>query len=201
MAGRAEIKAIGPSYSLGDRKAAVQRSINLYMQQVEGLGEDKQVILVSAPGLSVFSSLGADARGAFNCDGRLFIVAGSSLYEASSAGALTLRGSLVTTTGFVCMAYGRDQLVMVDGTNGYALNLNTNVFGKITDPDWRGSNTVEEIDGYFIFAEPGTDQFYISAIDDATSLDALDFSSADAKPDNIVSFRGRGSNADLALAV
>jgi hypothetical protein len=189
MAGRTEIKCIGPSYSLGDRKAAVQRSINLYMQQVEGLGEDKQVILVSAPGLEVFASLGATARGAFNCDGRLFVVAGSSLYEVSSAGALTLRGALVGTYGPVSMAYGRDQLVIVDGANGYVLNLMTNAYGQITDPDWRGSNTVEEIDGYFVFAAPGTDQFYISAIDDAASLDALDFSSADAKPDNIVSFR------------
>ena len=113
MAGRAEIKCVGPSYALGDRKAAVQRSINLFMQQVEGLGEDKQVILVSAPGLEVFASLGATARGAFNCDGRLFVVAGVNLYEVSSAGALTLRGTLSGAVGFVSMAYGRDQLVLV----------------------------------------------------------------------------------------
>ena len=118
MAGRAEIKCIGPSYATADRKAAVQRSINLFMRQIEGLGEDRQVILASAPGLAVLAALGADARGAFNCDGRMFVVAGAVLYEVSAAGALTSRGTLGSSAGFVSMAYGRDQLVMVDGPAG-----------------------------------------------------------------------------------
>ena len=189
MAGRQEIKCIGPSMALADRKASVQRSVNLYMRQVEGLGEDKQVILVSSPGLTVFAALAGTARGAFNADGRLFIVSGSGLYEVSSAGVTTLRGTLAGSSGFVSITYGRDQLVLVDGPNGYVLTLATNVFGLITDPGWRGSNTVEELDGYFIFADPGTDQFYISASDNASKLNALNFSSADTKPDNVIAFR------------
>jgi hypothetical protein len=37
-----------------------------------------------------------------------------------------------------------------------------------------------------IFVDPETDQFYLSQIDDASALDALDFSSADSSPDNIL---------------
>ena len=48
---------------------------------------------------------------------------------------------------------------------------------------------MHELDGYFIFVAPATDQFYISAIDDGTKLNALDFSSADSSPDNIVAHR------------
>lgn len=191
MAGQRFLPCVGPSYALADRKAAVQRSINLYVQQVDGPGEDPLFTLNKAPGLTEKIDTGGTIRGSYSTDTRRFIVSGLSLYERDSGSTLTLRGSLdITGEGnYVAMKHGRDQLVLVDGPNGYVLNMNTNVFGQITDPDWRGSNWVDEIDGYFVFADPGTDQFYISQIDDATSLDALDFSSADAQPDNIITHR------------
>lgn len=189
MAGRQEIKCIGPSYQLADRKAAVQRSVNLYLRQIEGLGETRQLILDSTPGLRLLVDMGATIRGSYNAFGRWFVVAGSTLYEVQTSGTYTSRGSLVSATGFVSMKAGRDQLVIVDGANGYVLNMTTNVLSQITDPDWRGSNWVEELDGYFVFVAPESDQFYLSAIDDGSNFDALDFSSADAQPDNIITQR------------
>lgn len=189
MAGSRYLPVCGPSYQLADRKAAVQRSVNLYVQQVDGPGEDPQFTLTQAPGLTLKVDAASTIRGSYATDTRRFIVAGVSLYERDAGATLTLRGTLASSDGYVAMKHGRDQLVLVDGPNGYVLNLTTNVFGQITDPDWRGSGWVDEIDGYFVFAEPGTDQFYISQIDDASVLDALDFSSADAQPDNIVTHR------------
>lgn len=181
----------GPSYALADRKAAVQRSINLFVQRVEGPGEEPQFTLTQAPGLTLSVDAGDTIRGSYATDTRRFIVAGPSFYERDAGGTLTLRGTMTGSVldNYVAMKHGRDQLVLVDGVNGYVFNMNANTFGQITDPDWRGSAWVDEIDGYFVFAEPGTDQFYLSQIDDATSLDALDFSSADAQPDNIVTHR------------
>lgn len=191
MAGNAYLPAVGPAYALADRKAAVQRSVNMYVQSVEGPGEEPQFTLNQAPGLALKVDTGSTIRGSYATDTRRFIVAGLSLYERDTAAGLTLRGTLgaVGLANYVAMKHGRDQLVLVDGPNGYVLNLSTNVFGQIADPDWRGSNWVDEIDGYFVFAEPGTDQFYLSQIDDATQLDALDFSSSDAQPDNIITHR------------
>lgn len=191
MAGQNEVKAIGPSYQLADRKAASQRSINLYMQQVEGLGEDRPYILASALGLVRLADMGADVRGSYCAGNRWFVVAGSKLYEVTEAGVKTERGTLLTASGFVGMKHGRDQLVIVDGANGYVYRLNTGVFERITAAGWRGSNWVDELDGYFVFVDPDTDQFYLSAIDDASKIDALDFSSADTQPDNIITHRVR----------
>lgn len=188
MAGNREIRCIGPSAQLADRKSAVQRAVNLYMRQVDGLGENVQVVLDSAPGLELVQDFGVEARGLYSTGGRIFVVAGSTLFETTSGTGVS-RGTLATSSGFVCLKHGRDQLVLVDGLNGYVLNLNTNVFAKITDPDFRGSNWVEEMDGYFIFSAPGTDQWYISQIDDGSNFDALDFSSADTSPDNLITFR------------
>lgn len=147
--------------------------------------------LNQAPGLTEKVDTGNTIRGSYATDTRRFIVSGLSLYERDSGAGLTILGTLDMSGegNYVAMKHGRDQLVLVDGPNGYVLNMNTNVFGQITDPDWRGSNWVDEIDGYFVFADPDTDQFYLSQIDDASSLDALDFSSADAQPDNIVTHR------------
>lgn len=186
MAGRNFIPCIGPSYHLDDRKAAVQTAINCYLEQIEGLGETRVLNQVSAPGLTSYLSPGAEIRGQRNVEGRWFVVSGATLFEIVS-GAAVSRGTLTSRSGGVGMSHNNTQLGIVDGPNGYVFNLATNSLAPITSPGWRGSKTICFIDGYGIFVDPDTDQFYIAALDDFSTLDALDFSSADAQPDNIVS--------------
>ena len=186
MAGEREIRCVGPSFYLNDKKTAIQRSVNLYMMQVEGLGEDSPVVLESVPGLSLVADLGSTIRGLHNADGRLFIAAGATLKEMSTGEVMTSRGSLASSAGFVSMVHGTQQLAIVDGTSLKVLSLASNTLATVLSAGWRGSNLVEFMDGYFVFVGPGTDQFYISAIDDASMLDALEFSSADSQPDDIV---------------
>lgn len=178
------IPCVGPSYHLDDRKAAVQTAINCYLEQIEGLGEERTMTQVSAPGLLQYLALGAEIRGVRNVEGRWFVVAGGVLYEIV-AGAGVNRGALASVTGSVGMSHNNTQLTIVDGGSGYIFNLTTNTLGLITSPGWRGSYSASYMDGYTIFVDPDTDQFYITAIDDSSTLDALDFSSADAQPDNI----------------
>lgn len=190
MAGAAFVPCIGPSYHLPDRKSAVQRAVNLHLRTIEGMGESKQMVLHSTDGLAKLYDFGAQIRGAIvTSDQREFVVAGSTLYEMI-AGTPAVRGTIAAGASFVCMCPGETQLVLVDGTNGYVLTLATNAFGQITDPDWRGAIWVTQVNGTFVFVPPSNqEQFYISAIDDATTLDALDFSSADAQPGAIVTHR------------
>jgi hypothetical protein len=185
MSGQNFIPCIGPSYHLDDRKAAVQTAINCYLEQIEGLGEARTLTQVSAPGLASYLALGAEIRGQRDVEGRWFVVAGGTLYEIVN-GTPVSRGVLSSFSGMVGMAHNNTQLVIAGGAGGDVFNLGTNTLAPITSAGWRGSKTVGFIDGYMIFVAPGTDQFYITAIDDASTLDALDFSSADAQPDNIV---------------
>ncbi len=178
---------IGPSYSLQTRRASVQRSVNLMLRAIEPGNERAGFYLQQVPGLTRFATLGAEIRGAVYIGTRLFVVAGNTLYEVSKTGVGTSRGALNTSTGAVDMAYGVTQLVIVDGPNGYVLTLASNAFGRITDPDFYGSDRVAYVDGYFVFVRPGTQQFYISAIDDAKTLDGLDFASAESSPDGVTS--------------
>lgn len=185
MVGRNVVACIGPSYHLDDRKAAIQTAINCYLEQVEGLGETRTLTQVSAPGLALVLTLGAEVRGQRNVEGRWFVVAGPTLYEIV-AGAGVVRGALASSTGDVAMSHNNNQLTIVDGPNGYVYSLAANALAPIVSAGWRGSNSIGFIDGYTILVAPDTDQFYITKIDDSSVLDALDFSSADAQPDNVV---------------
>jgi len=176
---------VGPSYNLAIRKASASRTVNMVLVGMETPSK-APFILQSIPGLNVFAALGAAIRGGIEADGRAFAVAGSNLYEFYADGTSESRGALATSTGAVDFAYGLTQLVMVDGDNGYVLTLSTDAFTTITDTDFVGSNRVWFIDNYFMFAGPGTQQYQISAINDATLIDGLDFASAESHPDDIV---------------
>ena len=176
---------VGPSYTLATRKASVQRTVNMHLVPME-TAEKARFILDSVPGLILWATLGAAVRGAFNADGRCFAVAGSTLYELSSNGTSTNRGTLATSTGVVDFAYGLTQLVMVDGANGYVLTLSTNAFAQITDADFAGATRVAFLDNYFIFSGNNGQQYQVTGINDATTIDGLDFASAESQPDDIV---------------
>lgn len=178
---------VGPSYALKTYKASAQRSVNLYLVGMETPSK-APFILQATPGLAVFADLGAPVRGGLRAAGRCFVVAGATLFEVYADGTKTSRGTLLTSAGPVDMAEGLTQLVIVDGDNGYAFTLSNNVLRRITSPAWQGSDRVGFLDGFFIFGKPGSQQFYTSAIDDATTMDELDFASAESQPDNTVSF-------------
>lgn len=185
MAGNAYVQCVGPSYHLQDTKAGIQSAINCYPQKVDL----DMWMMQSIPGEVQIADLTHAIRGSRNVGGRWFVVAGSLLYEVTASGAATPRGTLGTSSGFVGMSHNKTQLALVDGPNLYVFTLATNTLTGVSSSGWRGSDDVHELDGYFIFVDPDTDQFYISAIDDGTNLDALDFSSADSSPDNIVTHR------------
>jgi hypothetical protein len=182
MAGKPYPEFFGASYRLADTKAAIQSAINCHAEKLDA----DRWRMVSIPGEVEIANYGAEIRNQRNVDGRWFVVAGNTLYEQQTDGTNTNRGTLASTTGFVGMANNKTQLAIVDGANLYIYNLTTNALTEVASAAWRGSDDVWEMDGYFIFVDPDTDQFYLSAIDDGTNLDALDFSSADSAPDNIL---------------
>jgi hypothetical protein len=166
---------VGPSYTLAVRDADIQRTVNMFPSIVESGSGKSPSILRSIPGLVEFADLGSEIRGMAVANDVLYAVGGSGMYSVSNSGAEVLRGSLSTATGVVSMDKNRTQLVAVDGPNGYVLTLSSNAFQPITSPNFYGSNNVYVSDGYAIFVRPNTDAFYISAIDDALAIDALDF--------------------------
>ncbi len=175
---------VGPSYNLALRKADVQRSINMHLVGLESPGK-APFVLQSVPGYTALASATGEVRGGLKTNDRTFWVIGQTLYEQTAPTTLLARGTVATSTGPVSMAYGVTQLVIVDGENGYVYTLGTDDFAQITSPGFYGSATVNFLDNYFLFVRPDTGQFYISAINDATTFDALDFATAESQPDDL----------------
>lgn len=184
------IPFIGPSYTLRSPNIDAQRSVNLYVN-IDETGEGKSKIsLVGTPGYQEFCEFAEQGcRGELfdAASNRAFTVYGGKLYEVDSAGTTTEIGSLLTTTGRVGMASNGVQLCVVDGPYGYVFVLATNTFTQISDPDFPGANTVCFVDGYFVFNEPNTGNYFISQLYDGSSFDPLEFANAEGNPDNLVS--------------
>lgn len=168
-------------------RAASERHVNYMLKKTEPGNEKAGFYREQVPGLTELANLGAEIRGGWWTGSRLFIAAGSGLYEVFSGWTSLLLGTMNTSTGLVDMAQGLLSLVVVDGPNGYVLTLADNTFARITDADFYGSETVSFLDGKFQFVRPDTQQWYWSdGIDDAATYDALGFESAESAPDDLV---------------
>lgn len=188
---------VGPSYTLEVGKASQARSVNMHLVAMETPAK-AQYIMRKVPGLEACAgSIDSPARGCYATHDRAFVVGGAKLYEFTSGGTVLERGALASSTGNVSMASGHTQLVIVDGPRGYVLTLATNAFVEITDPDWPGADQVEFLDGFFIFTRESSEEVYVSAIDDATSIDALDFASAESYADPVMAVAVRSREVIL----
>ena len=187
---------VGGTYQMNAKTFDVQRCINLYPMASE-TGTSKSVgALISCPGYSLFTTAGTGPiRGAkTSANGRAFVVSGNTLYEIAEDGTATSRGTLNTSIARVSIAENKTQMMIVDGTYGYIFTYATDGFAQIVDVDFPACEIVTYLDGYFIVPKINTNDFYISAINDGTSWDALDFSNAAAGPDNLVSLISDSGN-------
>ena len=114
------------------------------------------------------------------------VVSADQLIEIAQDGTQRLCGTLLTTSGQVSMADNGIQLFIAANGPSYIYNNNTNAFAPITDPDFPGAVTVGYLDGYFVFNEPDSQKIWITQLFDGTSVDPLDFASAEGSPDGVV---------------
>jgi len=125
--------------------------------------------------------------------GVLYVVAGDSIYKIiETVGGYTysLIGSADLTLNVTIAANNAGQLCFNSSytQKAYVLDTNTDTLTQISDPAFYGSPRVDYLDGYGVFVKPNSQQFYISALNDFSSFDALDFASDEADPDNLVTF-------------
>jgi hypothetical protein len=181
-----KIGLVGPSYQQRSLPFDAQRTINLFPVFDE---QGKEVAaLYGTPGLEAFATAGdGPVRGGFaSTNGRVFFVSGDSLYEVLSAGgAATFRGTLNTSTGNVTIDENATQLFICDQEDGYILTYSSNIFAQVTSA-FPLAGTVTFIDGYFVVNQNDTGKFYVSALNDGFTWDALDFATAESSPDRLV---------------
>jgi hypothetical protein len=255
-----------PLFGLGNQGRSVnvnaQKRLNLYVH-INDDPEKHILTLHGTPGLVSFVDFGAfPSRGWHQVGNFNYIVNRDKLYRVANDGTFSTIGTLLTDAGRVDIADNGNQIMVVDGPNGYiylsdpqtqtissitrvtttatlttaqAHGLMTgmqvtvsgatpaqyngtftitvtgastftyvmgsdpgssaspagsytiaNQFARIADPDFPGADTVGFLNQRFVFTEPGTGRFWCTALLDGSSIDALDFATAEFAPDNNV---------------
>jgi hypothetical protein len=183
-----KIPFIGPSYNLDAVSFDCQRTINLYPILSESGTSKSVAALIKTPGLSLFATApGGPIRGGISStSGRAFLVSAQYFVEMNADGSTTTWGQLNTQSSRVSVAENNTQIMVVDGQNGWIFTKATNAWAQITDVNFPKTSFVTHQDGYFIIVEDGTQNFWISGIADGFSWGALDFTSVESSPDNLV---------------
>jgi len=177
---------LGSAYVARSINAADNRMVNLFPEIVPEAGKEP-AFLNRAPGLRLLTTAGdGPVRGLWTYGGVAYIVSGDKLYQMAGFGTPVVIGT-VSGTGPVSMADNGTQLFIACGGPSYIYNNSTGAFGPITDPDFPGALTVGYLDGYFVFIEPNSQKVWVTTLLDGTSIEPLDFASAEGSPDNLVS--------------
>lgn len=154
---------------------------NLYLEQ-NPQGSKGQVALYGTPGLKAWSNVGdGPIRGMVEHKGALWVVSGSELYEVDRSKTATLISGTIPENGAVIMASNGTHVVIATTTKLVYASSTQPVSGLPIG----NVNGIAYQDGYFVYSQRGQERFYISGIDDATTINALDFSTADALPDDL----------------
>lgn len=180
-----KIGLVGPSYQQSSLPFDAQRSINLFPVFDE---QGKEVAsMYGTPGLEYFSMAGTGPirKTFYSTNDRAFCISGNKLYEISSSGTATERGTLNTTFGNITIDENATQLFFCDGEDGYTLTYSSNTFAVISDSDFPSAGTMTYLGGYAIANENDTGKFFISSLNNATSWAALDFATAESSPDTL----------------
>ena len=151
-------------------------------------GKRNPLALVGAPGSILRGTISGACRGGHLMANIPYAVFGSTLYSFDSSYNLTTLG-VVAGSNRLSMADNGTQLVIVTGAGGagYVYDNTTGVLNTITAPDFPGADTVDEVDGYFLFSD--NDGWFISQLGDGTQYDALDFVTNEKAPDDTLAVR------------
>ena len=176
---------LGASYVARSVNAADNRMVNLFPEIVPDGGK-QPAFLQRAPGLRQLVQLPTGpVRGLWTFGGYAYAVSGNRLYKIDTDFMYVDKG-VVAGTDPVNMVDNGTQLFIAAGANGYIYNAGTDVFAQIIDPDFYGAVGVGFIDGYFVYNQPNSQKFWVTSLYDGTSVDPLDFASAEGSPDNLV---------------
>lgn len=145
-----------------------------------------QVSLIQRPGMSLYATCGAGPiRGMYRQQGVVssatFVVSGDELYKIVGSTVTQITGT-IAGTGYVSMAGNATTVYIASGTTLYSTNGTT--LSTVAFPDSADCTSVSYINGYFLFVRGGSHRFYW-LVPGSTSIDGLDYLSAESTPDDL----------------
>ena len=159
---------------------SLERCLNMYPDQAPQ-GAKSPVVLYGTPGLKAWSSVGSGPiRGMHVGVGAMWVVSGTTLYHVST-GKVAAEIGEVAGIGYCNMIDNGTQVAITTNDLAYCATATS-----ITALPEAALNGAAYQDGYGIFTQRGTQNFWLSGLDDLSTISGLDFSTADALPDYVV---------------
>lgn len=180
---------LGGAGTYRSRNLAYNRLVNLYPELVDTHDGRAPGALYGCPGLDLVVTVGiGPIRGQLvAANGLLYVVSGNTLYSVSTSYAVTAIGTIGSYYGVASIIDNGSQLLVVDGVGGWVWNYRTSTYSQVL-PGTVGVVPGQAIfqDGFGVVNQVNTNNFYQSNLNDFTTWQALNYSSADATPDNII---------------
>lgn len=162
-------------------RTSIERLVNLYVEPSQPNAKTPYA-LHGTPGLKPWTTVGdGPIRGIYPFGSDLYVVSGETLYAIDTGTKMPLEIGTVSGNGRVRMVDNGEHVAVAAAVHLYAANRST-----IIELPQQYINGLAYQDGYVVFSQRGTENVWLSGLDDLTTIDALDFTTADALPDNVV---------------
>lgn len=182
------VPLLGGAYEGISTDTSAQESINFFFEK-PAPGEQHQGALLPVHGASLFVTCpnnGVIRAELYNpVDNLLYVISNNVLYEITNLGNITSRGTLNSSSGPARMVINSftNEILIVDGINGYIFDTVSNTFTVISDPNFpsTGPSNAAYIDGYFIVEDPNAiGRFRWSDLNDGLSWPDVNFATAES---------------------
>lgn len=160
------------------------RLVNCYREAVVGMGKT-QYVIQSVLGQDLLDDVGAGSvRAMGQADGQNWIVGNAKLFELAGDGTVTDTGEVIPDDLNTVIAGNYSDITITANNNYYLWDGST-----LSQPTTKAFTNVAShfyFGGYTVLIEEGGKKFQWSSLGDASTLDALDFASAETVDDNLV---------------
>lgn len=159
-----------------------EKLVNMYAE-IEASGR-RQLLRRQRAGLRQLLANTGTKRAHETSNGLDYLIIDNTFYSFEGT-ALTSLGTISTSSGRCWIIFNDNGNAMIsDGSTGYIWNGTS--IAAITTPDNVAVGALAYQGGWGIFNVPNTGQWYITGINDFSSVDALDFATAEAHPDPLL---------------
>lgn len=177
------VNLTGGTYKHKSLPLSAQQTINFWPQKQT---DDKAVssyVLESYPGHLLFGTqAGGVDRGMFAHQGTLYKVSGTVLYTVSSAGVHSTCGTIPGSGRCIFAPIG-DDIVIATETLRYLWN--GSVVALISDGDLEAGNSAAHLNNQILY-DGTAGRFGVSDVGDATSINALNYATAESDADTLL---------------
>lgn len=168
-----------------------QRCVNMFaeIEPPQAKTGNTRFAVFGSAGLSLFATCGAGpVRGLHVMNDVLYAISGNHVYSIDENGNPTqLPGAQVLGSAPTDQEDNGQQICIVTGANSPGYIVQKGTVAQIEADGFYPADTVQFFDGYFVLNRSGTNEFFLSGLNDGTTFNALDFASTTATAANLKS--------------